>query len=114
AMLPAWPEARGIGPGSVALGRLAVVFREPRPHLGDERPLQIPGWREDGVGKGVLRLDERPDVGRERVRVTQDLLPVLRPDPGVFVGPADAVGRFPDRTGLGAGRRERLPVGGER
>ena len=104
AVLPAGPVARVIGPGPVRPRRLAVVLLKPRPHFGGERPLKIGGRRQDRLGVGVLRFEQGADVGGERVGVAQNLLPVVRPNPGEFVGPTDAVGGLFQGARLGAGR----------
>ena len=106
AVLAARAEPRIIGPGTVGLRRLAVVLLDPRPHFGDQGFLQVRGRGERRVGVGVLLFEQRPDVGGERGRVAQRLLPVLRPEPGIFVRPACAMGGYFDRAALGAGRRD--------
>ena len=112
AVLPALAIARIIGPGPVDLRRLAVVFLEPPPRLVDKLPLQIGGRREQRVGVGVLRLEQRADFGRQTARIAQHLAPILGPDPGVLVGPGHAMRRAADWANVGARRRGQAGKGG--
>ena len=92
AVLAAMAEARVIGVGAVALRNLAVVLLQPRPHLAHELALQGAGRRQHSVGIGVLRFEQRADVGWQRRGIAQHLAPVVGADPGIVVDPGDAVG----------------------
>ena len=109
-MLAAVTVARIIGPGPVDLRRLAVVLLEARPHFAHELFLQLGRRREQRVGIGVLRLEQRADVGRQPARVAQHLAPVLGPNPGIVVVPGQAVGRVRRRANLGARRLNRCEM----
>ena len=114
ALLAAVAEARIIGPGAVRLGNLAVVLLQPRAHLAHELALKRAGRPENLVGVGVLRLEQRANVGRQRFRVAQHLAPVVGANPGVVVAPGDAVGAAFVRSLFSPGRRllaARLGVG---
>ena len=104
-MLAAVAKARVIGPRPVDLRRLAVVLLEARAHLALKLLLQGQCRREQRVGISVFGLEERANVARQLARIAQDLAPVLSPDPGIIVGPGEAVGGEPRWPNLGAGRR---------
>ena len=87
AALAAATKARIICPRPVDLRRLAVVLLEARAHLALEFFLQAERRRQNGVGIGVLGLEQRADVGRQPARIAQHLAPVVGPHPGVIVDP---------------------------
>src|SRR5271156_5530872 len=62
AALAAGAKARVIGPWPVDLRRLAVIRLEACAHFALELFLQSERRRHNGIGIGVLRLEERPDV----------------------------------------------------
>ena len=101
-ILAALAISRIIGPRPVDLRRLAIVLPEPRPHLANKLPLQLGSRREQCVGVGVLRLEQRPNVERQSAGIAQHLAPVLGPDPSVFVDPVHSVRRTPQRARLRA------------
>ena len=104
APLAAGTKARIVGPWSVDLRRLAFILLEAGAHFPPELLLQ-PGRRgQDCVGIGVFGLEQRADVRGQPARIAQDLAPVVRPDPGVVVGPGKAVGGEPRRPRLRARR----------
>ena len=103
-VLAAETIARIVGAWTVDLRRLAVVLPEPRPHLANELLLQFCARREQGVGIGVLSLEQRADIRRQPARVAQHLAPVLGPNPGVIVRPGQAMGRSRRPARVGARR----------
>ncbi len=110
ATLAAAAKTRIIGPRSIDLRRLAVVLLEARAHLALEVLLQAARRRQNGVGIGVLGLEQRADVGGQPTRIAQHLAPVVGPYPGVIVGPGQAMGRANCGPDLGArGRGDRGP-----
>ena len=110
AALAAATKAGVIGPWPVDLRRLAVILLEARAHLALELFLQAERRRQNGVGIGVLGLEQRADVGRQLARIAQHLAPVLRPHPGVIVGPGKTVRGERSRPNFGARRRGRRGV----
>jgi S1-C subfamily serine protease len=85
---------RVLGPGVIADvvvprpvrgGDRGVVLLDATPHLGEQLRLQRLGARQHRLGVGVLGLQVRPDVGAQRLRVAQHLLPVVVLHPGIVV-----------------------------
>ena len=106
AALAAGTKARVIGPRPVDLRRLAVILLEASAHFPLELFLQSERRRQSRVGIGVLGLQQRADVGRQPARIAQHLAPIVRPDPGIIVGPGNAVAGQKRRPDLGARGRD--------
>ena len=89
--MAAFNEARKVFVWAIRLRHLAIVFLEPRLHLEEQRFLQRFRIDEFDVGVGVLGFEVGADVGRKRLRLAHDLLPVRGAQPGIIVSERDAV-----------------------
>jgi len=90
-VLPAFAEPDEILECAVGPRNLRIVFLDAPPQLGDQLRLERAGGRQDRIRIRVLRIEVRTDFGRRLRRIGENLLPVGRAEPGVFVDQVSSV-----------------------
>ena len=103
-LLAAKLEGRSIGIRPVLHRHGAVVFLDSPFHFRKERLSQLGRIVHEGRLIGVLGFQVGADCRIEGCRIPEDLLPVLRPQPRIFVDARDVVPRIGVRPALGLRR----------
>ncbi len=100
-ILAAGNEARVVGERAVRRRHRAVVLLEPALHLGKEIALQQVRVGKLRVAERVLGLEVGANFRIECPRIAHDLLPVVRPEPGIVVDELEPVPVGGARTARG-------------
>ena len=104
-MLTAMPVARVIGVRAIRRWRFAVVLFESRAHFARQFTPQAFERRENTLRISIFRLEVAADWRWQASGRTQNLAPILRFQPRVFIGPRDIMSQAPLRRFFGVRRR---------
>ena len=106
-VLTALAELPEIGEWTIRRRHAGIVLLDPAAHLHDQNLLQVLRWRQQCLGVLVLGLEIGADVGIEKRRIAQNLLPLFILQPGIVVFDGDPV----EGVRRGAPRQRRWRAG---